>query len=1017
MDYFKNAYQYKWSNTASLSGLLLQNYDAAQPINLSFSTPKLHCWGDVPFRQLFQMNVKTTIYRTTTQRTQDGDIYKDVAGTRIPYATFNSGPTSYTPTSNAIYQIGVFAGNVPAIFLRKIRGENKRDQGNRAGSWTDYYTTALPLVNIRPESDDTITFEAEALTSAEIESGKGYKYEIECVADPFMADGMLGYYEAYHNGWREYIWWLDGYSYNWDIGTNEATPVDPSKVKVSATFWHKDMSKTEEGGYFITKGVKYSCYDLLRKALLTCDTHIIDNDTTSLDEYTVGGQPQPSLQHSIVLDEKWNSRLKATKINETIFEGKNLWEVLLQIGYYIHAIPYLEFADDGTDRFVLRFRQLGKAEIDNDNSRKITVFNSNNLSEYFAQYDSYVTNLFSPQNLVEEWTVPKTSDPSYLVSNNTAELQLSYGITELVAFDISLKLPNNNWDTRSALEYVFEKSVYDVLSNEDPYKVSPSKGAALYFTLGDNKIQGLNFVPPSVSAGDLPMALKRILEIVWQGTDIGDIDNKKFNELRFRVKYRTQDNARITQTRPDIENFMKNSEYEKYPHHEQFYGQQDKIVDSERFSANLFGRLIRVGNGIYERQEYAEIGAERESGDLVMINNEPYYVTAVENEYYPDAIFQKVTYSKNFNQLANIVTIPSEPRFYEISERSKVRREVRMLEFLRLSSTPNSNDTAPRFLNDTNWRDFIKRLIFNKNEVTLPNYAWTRFKADKLRTHINSSNNVTPVEKLFPSSLVDRTTENIHPEEPSDHADCIVPLLHFPLKNGIVFEWDMVDNFKAGDFVDDHIYYGSATTDEAYLSMQPMRYVDIFGRADLFSFKLFNKTDWTPEQIQQLPQAVITVLDADSVALVKGGDSFGIALEKDCREEISFNYQISLTHKTSEADGDGYMTFANLFGEKESALKMCFLNAPQSMFDENINLTTAETIADNVQYTLTDEGNHSIKLTITEPDEINLGDVKAIALYEENQAGGKYAYIIKNVATLPDEDKLQAWYIYPVYND
>ena len=121
MDYFKNAYQYKWSNTASLSGLLLQNYDAAQPINLSFSTPKLHCWGDVPFRQLFQMNVKTTIYRTTTQRTQDGDIYKDVAGTRIPYATFNSGPTSYTPTSNAIYQIGVFAGNIPAIFLRRIQ--------------------------------------------------------------------------------------------------------------------------------------------------------------------------------------------------------------------------------------------------------------------------------------------------------------------------------------------------------------------------------------------------------------------------------------------------------------------------------------------------------------------------------------------------------------------------------------------------------------------------------------------------------------------------------------------------------------------------------------------------------------------------------------------------------------------------------------------------------------------------------------------------------------------------------
>ena len=87
------------------------------------------------------------------------------------------------------------------------------------------------------------------------------------------------------------------------------------------------------------------------------------------------------------------------------------------------------------------------------------------------------------------------------------------------------------------------------------------------------------------------------------------------------------------------------------------------------------------------------------------------------------------------------------------------------------------------------------------------------------------------------------------------------------------------------------------------------------------------------------------------------------------------------------------------------------------MFNENIDLTTAEKVADDVEYNLNDVGDHSIEIEIIEPDDIDLSAVKAIVLYEENQAGGKYAYIIRNVATLPDEDKLNSWYIYPVYND
>lgn len=1032
MPKFINRYQYVWSNTEEISNLPAFR-NAAEPQTVTFTTPTLHCRAatstGAQFQDLFEVNVKTTIRRIEMRRTSFdvGEVgpYVDVPGTETECAVFYSGPTAIPNADNAVY----YANNGTA-YLRRIKNSRTYSSDNithEAGTWSDYYTTGTALAQVQQGTNSkTITFNIPALTNDEIEAGKGYRFTITCTANPVNLNAMSEYVEATMNGWEftGVIGLIVVTKYWWDIYTSSAPVVDPSTVRITTSFEFKDMSVTATGGPFLVAGEKYNCYQVLRKALLTLDTHILDNRVQSLDEFGSMGNIQPSLEHAIIVDNEWANRLKDAVAFETIFEQKNLWEVLLQIGYYIHAIPYLEFADDETDRFILRFRQLGGTRTKPDTSGKITVFNSRNLSEYFTQYESYVTNLFSPQNIVDEWVVAKTSDSSFLISNNTAEIQLAYSVLGIEAFDISLQLPDGSWDTRSALDMIFEKSVYDILTNDDPYKVFPSKGSAVYYVLGDNKIQGLNFVPPSVNSGDMVMALKRIVQRVWQGTEIGSIENIKFNDLMFHIRYHTQDTVRFTQFRPDLEAFVRNSTFEKYPHHEQFFGQQDKIVDSERFSQNLFGKLIRVGNGIYQRQEYAAIENEKESGDLVMLNGEAYYVTETENEYYPDAVFQKVTYSKNFNQLANIVTIPSEPRFYEVSERSKVRREVRLMDFFNLSTQQNATAKLPRFLNKLSWKNFIKWLVFNRpddagNPPVLPNYAWTRFKADKLRQHTGSNGEVIPLDQVFPSSLVDRSDPNkIQPKDPSDHSDCIVPLLHFPTHDGIVFEWDMADNFKAGDFVDTTLNgeLPDDPVDSAYLSMQPLRYCDVMGRADLFEFRLFNKTDWTFEEAQTAIMGTEKPTVRQTVA-GGGNDNVGIALDKDSREAISFNYQINFLHKASEADVEDFITFPNLFGQKESELKMLLLSEPQSLFNENINLSGAEVVADNVTYELIDDEQEAIEVRIIPPEGVDLSVVKAIALYHESKQGGRTAYIIKNVAKLPDADKLKSWWIYPAFID
>lgn len=1009
--YFRNSYKYVWeeSSLKSLQSLKL-NSSAMQSNSISFNIPKLICQGCYSsgvWSDLFEMNTITRVYEIKTLNGKE--VERKLIVEKI------SGPTSIPSADNAVYYSNGTIAQFRAI-------NDWTDEGDVTIYQFDKEWTTHPVVATASSSysDKTVTFTTTQLSDNELIEGYALTYAITCCANPINQNGMIINYEKQFYGISFTFPFFDGYGINYITslkGTCTTTKneiIEASAVVVSASLNCTDLSVDAEGGPFLMKGVKYSCFDLLRKAFLTVDTQIIDNSQMGLDSMIDENFNELGIQYPIIISPDWNNRLKTMKVQETIFECKNLWEVLLQIGYYLHAIPYLEFATDGTDRFVIQFKQLGDTKTKNNSSTKLTIFNSRNISEYFSQYDSYVTNMFSPQNIVDEWLVVKTTSDNYLISNNTAQLRTSFPLLEIIEFDISYDgSAGGTAGTKSALQNIFEESVYQILTSDNPVRICPAKGNSLYFTLGGTIIDGLNYVPPSVN-NDAQMALKEICRRLFgTGEKLFEQGSLKFNALKFHIKYRTQDNLRVSQVRPDIQNFMKNSSYEKYPHHEQWFGQQDKIIDSERFSANLFGRLVRVGNSVYQCQEYAEIGNEKESGDLVLIDNEPYYVTEVENEFYPDAILQKVTYSKNFNQLSNIVTIPSEPRFYEISERSKIRREVRIMDFFELTTLKPNQSIAPRYLNKDTWKEFIKTIIFNTNTEKIPNFAYTKFRADYKRIHTGSYGQYVENSKLFPSGEVDRTDpNNISPVESKDYADCIVPLLHFPLHDGIVFEWNMEDNFKAGDYVDESLGGGS-TNDDAYLTLQPLRYVDVMGRADLFTFRLFYKTDWTFEQTQKLPKASIVPEELECQVYLP--DPFLIGLDKDCREELSFNYQINFLHRSQKNDDD-FITFSNLFGTKDSQLKMCLLDETQSMFNENINLSAANIVADNVEYELIDgEDGEYIEIKITPPD-ISLDRVKSIVLYQQDDIGARAAYIVKNVDKLSNDKKLGSWWIYPVFN-
>lgn len=1047
-DYFKNTYRYLWENTASLENILLyQNVEKANTIK--FTIPTLQCQasynnnGTTGFFTIAEMNTITRIYR---QDVINGVIQSQ----KTLILERKSGGTNFTARNDAVAYIT--GGENGILKLRNLNGfsydKDDKEGSPKYKSFSERYSTFNQIAHASPNyNNKEVEFETTPLSQDDIAAGKEFFYSIECICVPDDSSGLLSSFTGTHKGNYVQTAMMGIISVHYYTGklTTSHSVYDPNSIKIIAPFYCKNMSGTAEGGPFLMKGVKYNTYQLFRKAMLTVDTQIIDNSITGLDEHfirteidsgdtgekeTIISEDPNNIQYPIIVDNNpdanWRERMLSTQMYETVLETKNLWEVFQQIGKYLHAEPVLNFARDGTDRFMLSFKQLGKNEVSTDTSQKITIYNSQALSQFFSSYDSYVTNLFSPQNLCKQSIVAKCSDGSYLISNDNAELSCAYNINEIVEFNIGYEIDGkivwkdamktqvtvDSGDIVKLSSKIYEKSIFDILTSEQ--NVSPSKADSLYFTMGDNKIQNLTYVPPTNSAyEEPPMALKKIVRQLF-GIPTNSLN---FNNLIFEVVYRTQDTVRLTQARPDMEMFVKNSSYEKYPHHEQYYNQLDKIPDSERFSANMWGQLIRSGNSIIQCQEYCAIGEEKEEGDLYMIDGLPYYVVKVESEYYNDCILQKVTYSAYWNEASMITTQNSENRMYEVSERSMTRREKREMEFLKISSTPTASPASPRFLNNLpgskeNWKTFIKNLIFCEEQPNLPNYAYVKFLADEKRQHTGSKNQYIEPQDLFPSSEIDRVdANNIRPKESRSYSEVIVPVLRFPKKDGLLLEFDMEDNFKAGDYVDTSIS-GTNVNQNAYFAQQPVRYVDIMGRADLYQFKLFHRNRKDLEDlntVRSLAKAPFVPADNECQALLSGSKS--IALDKDCREALSFNFQINLLDTDTE-----FITFSNLFGDKKKRLKLMAYNKTLGMFDQVVNLASGTVLLEDIQYQLLDDNtNNQIQIKITQPDGLDLESVKSLIWYDDDN-GVKDIYIVANVDKLPNEEKLKDRFIYPVFS-
>lgn len=829
----------------------------------------------------------------------------------------------------------------------------------------------------------------------------GFQYRIICKRHVFKREDYAIYNGVAYDDYPAYICRSKSVQrfaiVSWTDVENTAYYVNDNYPETTISFNAVLEGTNQE--LFLREAPIASAYDLYNKAQL-CTQNF----------RKVSGTPVDETQTSFYLEKQDKQELKNTIIVENFYNQKNLWEIQMDIGKYIHARPQIRFGSN--NRFKTTWKKYGLTDQYEDRAKPISIYNSRFIEEYISACSSYVTNMVQLDGIITETVAPKSSSEDYLVYNDVAEIIVEKPIIEIVKLEI-IKKSNNM--VKDITNYVFEESVYNLLSINANDSVN--KGLAIYYKLGTNKIVGLNYQLPSINTGaaDTEYAIKRIIGKEFGLLSTSDIQSTKINDYLFRITYRTKDTLRSNQSRPDLRKYLLSTPFDRVPQHNQFNNQQDVVVDSVKFGNNIYGKLIRTGNTVYTKLEWVDGLPElKHSGELYTIDNNLYYVSKVKNTYYEDHIESEVEFSKDFNRLSQIIGIPSEPRFYEISERSSIDREISLDDYIVLGTSSSIFDISRRedsCVSPNGW-NYIKDLLLGE-EKAFPKYAVTVFKND--------------IDKLTIAGNETFKVETCH------------PVCAYSIENTLTLEWDMRDNFSAGDQVGETSQSKDPNKpdDTAYYTLKPFRYGDVYGRCDMIDFAIVSDYTFANQsEVLNLPANPIPLnLSTNEDILFTsakytneyGSQTHGIITLKDNRETLKFNYNLQVL-----TDSDRFVLSAYMWKPGKQNLKLGLLNTEINKIS-NATISNMDFAITEIPFSATvDPGlpildqtsrivisintaltNYATSQNIT-LDELMEG-IKAIVIYSTNEvnensnSGAKYFVFGKNIGGLSVADATKNW--------
>ena len=400
--------------------------------------------------------------------------------------------------------------------------------------------------------------------------------------------------------------------------------------------------------------------------------------------------------------------------------------------------------------------------------------------------------------------------------------------------------------SQSIKPYVFEKTQYDTQLSSYNEQYPYSKAYGLYFAQGQKNINGLNFKVPSASS--LVFKNNAIVNILKQllGKNFA---LPEYPLLQFRITYTPIYDVRLAQSKVNYKDF-------KYPA-ALIVNQQSNIIESRYYGENLKGAVARLGN--IEKSLIYKFGSLKKVPKVGQLYRDDYYISAVATEILPNYIRCTVGLSKDFNRLSQYIGVSSEKRYYEISEKQAIERNVL-------------------------YREYI--VVGNKEELDSEVNASriTRKMLEAISATFTQTGDYKPLTNVIAKGVSYKG---------KDLNEISLPVISSAFGNSISFSWRYADNYSAGAYVSERS--GTIDGDITGYWQDDARYTDYYGKMYYYSFRVFGEgAQPTAQNFKEiglaLPYKRVNSAVSENVFIDASSDPY--IMRKDNREALQINFQI-----------------------------------------------------------------------------------------------------------------------------
>ena len=509
----------------------------------------------------------------------------------------------------------------------------------------------------------------------------------------------------------------------------------------------------------------------------------------------------------------------------------------------------------------------------------ITYHEEQSADDYFAGLDSYADNVIDNSvngsiGLPSPYT-PRCESGDLAVTDNTIIIETSMPIYSVQKVELFYKGDSTLAVSKDITPYIFEKSEYDLLTDYQG-EFPTAKQYAFYYSQGARNIYGLTLKPEvfdflGIAQEAQETAAVKVYEAV-SGKEF-NAATQKVIDFMYRVTYTPIQTRRLKQYRPLVG--------ERPDWDISYYNQSANTLDAKNLGDNMKFMLLQKGNRlkVVTYRLTGDAGSILEQIPKIGQTLNGAKICQVDAEYERYSVKVTLWLTEHYNRKSQYVEINAQKRFYEISERQSVLRQLNASYEYRIGKVDPDADKAIISA------DLVESFI----QGTTPT---------------NTDNRVAQaIVKMY-------TEDDGNGEQVGDAL--LLPVSAIGFGNSISLHFEMTDNYSAGDQV---IYKDSTDTNSVSL-LRAVPYGDEYGEfismtigflGGVIPWSSASSREWTEYRTvgRALPEMDPTLND-DKTPLF--AEVLNVA--KDNREQISVDVQVHFRTDNSS------IVIGSAFGER-----------------------------------------------------------------------------------------------------